>query len=344
MEHQQSFFVDPREQSKEPKRVSETEPLPKIGDQDPREQELQRVVVQQAYQTGYEGPRGGPAYKQGLGEKISPRRTRRRTISWPFLIVVAIIILALSGFMTARYDRPWSKGYHEHSIFDVSENAKLVVNNNHGKVYVHTGDYQHILITTVTHVPRDQSQHMSIGADARKVDGRTVAVDVDAPSSDPNNIASQVDLDITVPETTSLAIHATQGVVSVENVKGTIQVATTQSNIELDSTEGQVSLTTGNGNIELSDAQLSGSSALKTAHGNIDFAGSLDPYGSYDFETENGSTDITLPGSLAFHLNTSFPNGAPIDNDFRSTSVGDGQQANITIRTGSGHIAIHEDD
>ncbi|MBA2678693.1 MAG: DUF4097 family beta strand repeat protein [Ktedonobacteraceae bacterium] len=314
-----------------------------LENQDSREQGLRRAVVQQ-YQTGYEGPRGGPAYKQGLGEKVSPRRTRRRRVSWPFLIVIAIILLALSGFMTARYDRPWSKGYHEHDIFDVAENAKLVVNNDHGKVYVHTGDYHHILVTTVTHIPRSQPNQPSVGADAHQVDSHTVSVTADAPSSDPNNVAFQVDLDITVPETTSLAIHATDGVVSVENVKGNIQVDTTRSNIELDNTEGQVSLATDNGNIELSDAQLSGSSALKAAHGNIDFAGSLDPYGSYDFDTGNGSTDVTLPESSAFHLNTTSQNDVAIDNDFHGTSVGDGQQATITIRTNDGHIAIHEDD
>ena len=142
MENQQSFFIDPREQSKEPKRVFETEPLPKIENQDLREQEPHQATEQLEYQTGYEGPRGGPAYKQGLGEKISSRRTRRHVISWPSLIVIVILILGLSGFMTARYDRPWSTGYQEHNVFDVAENAKLVVNNNHGKVYVHTHDRQ----------------------------------------------------------------------------------------------------------------------------------------------------------------------------------------------------------
>ncbi len=343
MENRQSFFIDPRERSKESKRVFETEPLPRIENQDPREQELHRATEQLDYQTGYEGLRGGPAYKQGLGEKISPRRTRRGIISWPSLIVIAILILGLSGFMTARYDRPWSTGYHEHNIFDVAENAKLVVNNHHGKVYVHTGDYHHILITAVTHIPRDQS-HTSPGFDARMTDSHSVAVNVDALQSNSGDVATQVDLNITVPETTSLAIHAADGVVSVENVKGSIQVDTTHSNIELDSTVGQVSLTTDNGNIELNDAQLSGLSALKAAHGNINFAGSIDPYGSYNLETETGSTDVTLPESSAFHLNTSSHDVTSIDNDFHNTSVGDGQQANITIRTSGGHIAIHEDD
>jgi hypothetical protein len=225
----------------------------------------------------------------------------------------------------------------------VAENAKLVVNNNHGKVYVHTGNYHHILITAVTHIPRDQS-HTPPGFDARMTDSRTVAVNVDALQNNPDDVASQVDLNITVPETTSLALHAVGGVVSVEGVKGNIQVDTTHSNIELDSTVGQVSLTTNDGNIELNDAQLSGSSNLKAARGNINFAGSLDPYGSYNFETETGSTDVTLPESSAFHLNTSSHNGTAIDNDFHNIDVGDGQQASITIRTDSGHIAIHEDD
>ena len=372
MENQQSFFMDSGEESKEQGKILETEPLPKLVNCDPREQVSRQATTQREYQAGYElqYPKRLQDSKSGssessysrcirllivylskpkrsssfvLGEKIVLRR--RRTASWPLFIVIAIFILALSGFMTARYDRPWSRGYHEHNLFEVADDAKLVVNNSHGKVYVHTGDYHHILVTTVTHTPRDQEHRMLVGANARMIDSRTVAVNVDGPQDEPGNIASQVDLDIIVPETASLAVHATEGVVSVENVKGNIQVDTTSGNIELDSTEGQASLTTSSGNIEASDVQLSGSSSLKASRGNVDFAGSLDPYGSYDFETGSGSTDITLPESSAFHLSTFTNDGAtPIDNDFHSTSVGDGQQASVTIHTDRGHIAIHQDD
>ncbi len=342
MENQQSFFIDPREQPKEPKKIFETEPLPRIVNHDPREQGSRQIAERREYQAGYEGPYEGPAYRQTLGDKVFPRR-RRRTSSWPLFIVIAIFILALSGFMTARYDRPWSGGYHNHDIFAVADNAKLIVNDNNGQVYVHTGDYQHISIAMVTRTSRRDERTLST-VDARQVDSHTVVVDANNPQGDADATTSPVDLDITVPETASLAIHMTGGVVSVEDVKGNIQVGATRSNIELDSTEGQVELTTSTGNIELSDVELGGSSSLKASNGNIDFAGSLDPYGSYDFETGIGSTDITLPDSSAFHLTTFTNDSAAIENDFHSTSVGDGQQASVTIHAGNGQIAIHQED
>lgn len=333
MENQQSFFIDPREQPEEREKIFETEPLPRFVNQDPREQS--------AYRTGYEGPYDGPAYRQTLGEKIFPRRVRRRAISWPLFILIAIFILALSGFMTARYDRPWSRGYHDSSMFTVVDNAKLIINDNNGHVYVHTGDDQHISVTTVIRTSRRDGRLLP-STDARLIDSHTVAVDANNPHGDAGAATSPVDLDITVPETASLAIHMTGGVVSVEDVKGNIQVDATHSNIELDSTEGQVELTTSTGNIELSDVQLSGSSSLKASNGNINFAGSLDPYGNYDFETASGSTDITLPDSSAFHL-TTFSNNS-VENEFHSTSVGDGQQAGLTVHAGNGYIAIHQED
>ncbi|GAC1465908.1 MAG: hypothetical protein NVS2B12_17850 [Ktedonobacteraceae bacterium] len=295
---------------------------------------------------GYEGLYDGPEYRQSLGEKIIQHRMRWRRSSWPRFIVVAILLLGLSGFLTARYDRAWdSSGVHrEESVFEVSDNAKLTVNSNNGEVYVHVGHANHIAVISVTHASGDEEQQAATAVNAHTLDSNTVSVSVNNAQGIAVGRAPRVDLDISVPETASVAIRTTSGAIVVEDVKGTIQIDATGGNIELDRTEGPVALTTSNGNIEVSDARLAGVSSFKTTGGNIDFAGELDPYGSYNFETSTGTTDITLPDFTVFHLNATTVNSTTIDNEFDSTSVGDGQHATVNIHTYSGHISIHQAD
>ncbi len=117
MENQQSSFM--REQSEEVRETFEIEPILETLNSDPREQRSWQTAIQREYQAGYEGPYEGPAYRQTLGEKIIPRRPQMYNSSWLRFVAGGILILALAGFMSGRYDGPQqdvsyqgNPGYH----------------------------------------------------------------------------------------------------------------------------------------------------------------------------------------------------------------------------------------
>ncbi len=101
-----------------------------------------------------------------------------------------------------RYDRGGNRGP---SVFEVSDTATLIVNDNHGAVHVHFGGPNQIIVTAITRTEDGEMRYIPLGADTLMSDGNTVTVDVNSLQGD---AAPQVDLDITVPESANLSIHA----------------------------------------------------------------------------------------------------------------------------------------
>jgi len=274
MENQQSSFM--REQSEEMRETFEIKPILETLNSDPREQRPLQTTVQREYQAGYEGPYEGPVYRQMLGEKIIPRRPQMYNSSWLRFVAGGILLLALAGFMTGRYDgqqdsgyqgngpyqqtqwsgrhhwqngdgEPWHRDSHgrgrhhrmhqEHSVFEVPDNAQLMVNSHYGNVNVHiSDDPNRIGVTTIAHDMHGEGRYRPIDVNAQLIDGGTVAVDVGSSQTD---ASAQIDLDITVPEMTNVDIHASRGVVHVDGEGyGHVHIDTAPGSIESGDNEG----------------------------------------------------------------------------------------------------------
>jgi DUF4097 and DUF4098 domain-containing protein YvlB len=100
---------------------------------------------------------------------------------------------------------------------------------------------------------------------------------------------------------------------------------------------------------------LSSGSTLHSDTGSIKFNGSINQTGSYQFMTNTGSINVTLPASSAFHLDATTDTGS-ITSDFPGVNVqhpnftgaiahsdvGSSPQATITMTTNTGSITLHE--
>src|SRR5215469_4717334 len=75
------------------------------------------------------------------------------------------------------------------------------------------------------------------------------------------------------------------------------------------SVSGQVVLTSNTGSVQASGGTLSGNSQLITNTGSITFSGSLSQMGTYQFQTNTGSVDVTIPGTSVFHVDASTDTG-----------------------------------
>jgi hypothetical protein len=102
----------------------------------------------------------------------------------------------------------------------------------------------------------------------------TLSIDMSNTNSFYDNIT------ITTPANTDLKINATD--------------------IEVFGITGQMTLIANTGTVTLAQSTLTGQSSIQG--GKVIFQGTMDPQGSYSFDTNSDSIDLTLPKNAAFHL------------------------------------------
>ena len=144
---------------------------------------------------------------------------------------------------------------------------------------------------------------------------------------------NSVDFDITVPLTTDLQRRTDLGKIYVNDVIG------------------QMSLTSDAGSIHATQVSLMGRASLKTDVGSINFSGSIEPRGTYKFESDAGSINVTLPENASFHVdaktdvgsvNTDFPvsGQSSIGRNKLGGDVGSPPYAVLTLKTDVGSINL----
>lgn len=284
---------------------------------DPREQQGQEE--QQAYypQSFYVDPR----------EKIQPMPRRRRRWLW---IVAALVIIALLGSGMQAGMRGYQHSNTETHTYELGAGVvpTLVLNDDTGSITIQTGDSNKVTIQETQHIP------LVGGAPDAKTsqDGNTITTTVESHGG-----FNSVDFNVTIPANATLQIHTSTGSIDVSGVSGT------------------VSLTSDTGSITANQDVLSGQSTLQTNTGDITFDGSLAPNGNYQFSTDTGSVDATLPANSSFHLDATTNTGS-IDSDFTGVHVqhqdfkGDGAYGDVgsnsstavTMKTNTGDINLHE--
>ncbi len=188
---------------------------------------------------------------------------------------------------------------------------------------------------------------------------------------------SDVDMEITVPRSTSLQINGTfldsdirgvQGNVSVQSVQGDIYVSggrgrvslhSVQGDVESHGASGRIDLNSSNGDVVIADADgeitaqtlngeiemdriRSSSVDATTVNGEVDYRGTIENDGSYSFSTHNGDITLVIPPdvSATFTVSTfsgEFDTGFPIT---LTETSSDGKRLEFTVGGGSARIAL----
>jgi hypothetical protein len=338
MGDQEMQFADPAWQPPQQRATQQQEPLPQPVNMGTYEQpQWQDASSPQQSEEPYAHI---GSYTDGYRAQSSsgiPLRTgqQKRGSPW-FWIVLALIIFSLLGgaFSRMNVDQPYrvpDMRMSDHFRYDgnaqqysMGIHPTIVITDPNGSITVNTTGNDDGVVTVQTD-----------GRDQESIPAATVD-----PGNDTLNIAvdksqSEQTLDVTVPSEADLVLKTDSG------------------NIDVTGVNGQVNLTSDSGTITLSQVSLAGNSSVSTNSGDIQFDGGIDPNGrSYQFQSESGSVDVTLPPDTSFHadvttksgsFNSDFPevNSQPSGGNI-SGDVGDAPRVNVMIKTDSGSINLNK--
>src|SRR5712691_2134487 len=261
-----------------------------------------------------------------------PLRTgqQKRRSPWLWIVLALIIFSLLGGAFRMNVDHPnrfpdmrmtdHFKPDGNAQQYPVGGHPTVVITDPNGSITLNTGGQSGSV--TVQTLGRDQE---SVPSATYSGDSLQIGVD--------KSPWSQTDLQVTVYDEADLVIRTNSGDINVTGVNG------------------QVNLTSDSGTITLSQVFLARNSSVSTNSGDIWFDGVIDRNGSYQFQSESGSVDVTLPPDTSFHaavttnsgsFNSDFPevnsqpSGGNIDGD-----VGNPPRANVMIKTDSGSINLN---
>lgn len=279
---------------------------------------------------------------QIYGEKLQPQQRKRRGLRGCTIAIVAtLVLLALLGtgigFTLTRLGSPsFGPGVTESRTFTVSNSPHLVLNDPTGNVRIHSGGTSStvsIKATKVTEGFGGNPNNIHINYNESS-DNNTVTINVD---NGPKFIGLQVvTFDITVPSAIDLSLTSNTGSIDVNGVNG------------------QMTLQSNTGSITAEQDTLTSSSTLSTDTGSVTFNGSIGQSGAYNFSTNTGSVNVTLPPDATFHLDAKTDTGS-FNSDFAVPSsdkqglgsevhsdVGNSPNANLTLTTNTGSIHLNQ--
>ncbi len=342
MQNQEMQFADPewrrpqqtnsgtsQQESFNPQPIN-VDRAPQPFNTDPREQLQEERVYNEAGSYGDFGA-------QKIGAPQSRQRQNRRRSPWLWVIVLLVIMALLGGGLSLpRGGYNFSKIEPAHT-FSVGALPTVVINDDVGTIHVHTGSANNNVVVQVTDVSRGLGNNPANGQVSYNQDSANNTVTVNANSGPGFFGSNSIDIEVTVPTDSNLQIKTDTGEVDVTGITG------------------QMSLSSNTGSIHAVQDSLTGQSILHTDTGSVTFAGTIDPKGSYQFETNTGSVDVTLPGNSSFHvdattdtgsINSDFPGVNVQHGDFTGASahsdVGNVPGATVTLKTDTGSISLHQ--
>jgi hypothetical protein len=320
---------------------------PQPRDVDPREQPHWQAPPQQ--QQGYMGPGPYPYTSPYTGsgpQQMAPgqyrpqmqRRRRRGPIGCliTLLVIVILLIVLVGGALGFLFSGFGSNTATEAHTYSVTGTPTLVINDDIGTINVHSGSGSSNIIVQATKHTNGIWGKPSDAQVSYQQSGSTITINATVHSGISFFSGERVDLDITAPSSDVLQLQTQTGTIDVTGISG------------------RMSLMTSTGTITANQDMLAPSSTLTTNTGSVTFNGSIDTSGgTYQFQTNTGSVDVTLPSDSSFHLNASSSTGS-INSDFpvnvqhsgaSSTAngdVGSSPQATVTLHTDTGSISLHK--
>jgi hypothetical protein len=342
MQNQDMQFADPewrppQQTSSSPGQQDSFQPQPINADRppqpfntDPREQPQNEREYNEA---GLYGDSGA----QKIGTAQFGQRQNRRRSPWLWVIVLLVIMALLGGGLgLPRGGHHFSRIEPAHT-FSVSALPTIVINDDVGTIHVHTGGTNGNVLVQVTEANLGPGNNPDSGQVSYNQNSASNTVTVNANSGPGFFGSNSIDLDVTVPTDSNLQIKTDTGEIDVTGITG------------------QMSLSSSTGSIHAVQDSLTGQSILKTDTGSVTFEGTIDPKGSYQFETNTGSVDVTLPDNSSFHVDASTDTGS-INSDFPGVNVqhaditgasahsdvGSSPGATVTLKTDTGSISLHQ--
>lgn len=315
---------------------------PQPRDVNPREQSRWQAPPQQ--QQEYMG--SGPYPYTGSGpQQMAPgqygpqlqRRRRRGPLACliTLLVIVVILVVLVGGALGLLFSGVGSNTVTETHTYSVTGTPTLMINDDVGTINVHTGSGNSVIVRATKHT----NNILGKPGDAQvsyQQSSSTITINATVHSGISFFSGERVDLDITAPSSDVLQLKTDTGTIDVTGISG------------------RMSLMTDTGTITANQDMLSGSSILHTDTGSVTFNGSIDTSsGSYLFQTNTGSVDVTLLSDSSFHLNASSSTGS-INSDFpvnvqhsgagstANGDVGSSPQATVTLHTDTGSISLHK--
>jgi hypothetical protein len=282
-------------------------------------------------------------------------------------IIGSMLLLALLALVVrATLTRPATpqQTAPDTTTFFIGNRPTLVFAHEIGSVHISSGSDGQVSIRVskngiTSAIAVHYSQH-----------GDTIVATVDIESG--LYLDTWVDFDVSVPRQAGLSLSVATGTLVVDdlggdialsntngsiwatNLSGSVALKTQSGSINTDNVSGQVKVTTQNGTITSTNTHLTGHSTMQAESGTINFHGSLDRSGSYQFGDTNGAVGLTLPRDAAYSvaarttsgsINTDFP-GVTVYHQGAGTvargNVGDLPRARLLIQTTSGSIDLHQ--
>jgi len=314
---------------------------------DRREQSQWRAAPPPPHQQAAYGgipPYTGQAPQRMQGGAFRQRPYRRGGRGLWFWIILAFIIIGLmsGGFGSAfnrfgdggRIDQqPGGQVVPQTRLFTVTGTPTLVINDDSGAINVQTSNSS----TSVTVQATNNERFFNNPNDAQlnaSQNGNTINASV------PDNGQGSADITVTVPQDSNL------------------QLTTANGDIQVNGISGQMTLTANDGNVQMTNDALTGQSNITTTGGDINFAGTIDKSGMYQFQSGSGSINVILPGAPAFHLDASTNSGSIAASDFPSVHMqsnnsrsgakangnigGNSPGATVTLNSDTGNINLHQ--
>ncbi len=230
------------------------------------------------------------------------------------LLALSLVVSACSLGRDATKAMPLAS-----QTFSVSSEPQIIINDFAGVVTLQASGNGSVSVNETEHVSTSSANDIQYSAVQQ---GNTIKVTATRTGASTSN-AESVDLTLTLPALCD------------------IQASTGAGNITANGLSGLMKLQTNAGDLSFQGGTIKGASSLQSHAGTITFDGSLAPAGDYEFTTNAGSINLTLPADSAFTLNAS-TNAGGINNAFSSNTVGSNPTSSVHAHTNAGDVNIYQ--
>lgn len=253
------------------------------------------------------------------------------------------------------------------SNISVGAYPSILIKGHRGNVTISAGRAGSVIVKTNSNGKNSNSKgiHYTQSRDGQGHDFISIATnpissDVNYNVSAPDTASVKVEVDsgsISVDGINGVSIITTSGSLDIENANGPLHVSTENGDITVHNIKGQIMLEsrngsirgnningqltaiTQNGDVTVKQTILHDQSVLKTQQGSVHFAGTIDSTGTYTMETQSGDVNLILPALATFQLHASTRSGS-ISNAFGNHDSNNTSQPQIIISIGSGSVTV----
>lgn len=323
--------------------------------------ETSQQPASSSYWQGYQGSlrQGQPYYAPPASRQMPPSAAgpARRRSRWWILVIILIIVLSMIGGTSRSFrgEPPYQQHFpggqypaQQTSTFDLTNVSQVQINDVSGSIQLQADP---------TNTNEMQVQSDSPGANSPQQVGNTLTITLNpSPDGSPSVV--------TLPTGMTVSLETTAGTIEIDGYNGQVSAKTDSGSITLngDTLAGSSVISSNSGDINLAQGSLSGKTSLSTtggsitlvqealsgqftsvvgASGGISLNGTLDAKGTYQFTSDQGNIDLTLPADTSMQVHPSTGSSGSYHSDF-PTSTGKAPRAALNLTTSSGQLNIHK--